>query len=158
MCEHRRLAAAGSFQPHGLQSFRLLCPWNSPGNKTGVSGHSLLQRFFLTQGMNSGLLHCRQILCYLSHQESPLLYMHSSFFSRTYIYLFFQWTSSLSSLVPSYFGETVSLLPGNLKRRKYKWESTAVTLNTWCPEMIWGKRGDRFRDGFGKTLARHILT
>jgi len=24
--------------------------------------------------------------------------------------------------------------------------------------MIWGKSGDRFRDGFAKTLARYLLT
>ena len=29
--------------------------------------HSLLQGFFLTQGLNLGLLHCGQILCHLSH-------------------------------------------------------------------------------------------
>ena len=30
--------------------------------------HSLLQGVFLTQGLNLSLLHCRQILFYLSHQ------------------------------------------------------------------------------------------
>ena len=35
---------------------------------TGVGSHSLLQRIFLTQGLNLGLLHCRQILCQLSYQ------------------------------------------------------------------------------------------
>ena len=32
---------------------------------------ALLQRIFLTQGSNSGLLHCRRILYYLNHQRSP---------------------------------------------------------------------------------------
>ena len=32
--------------------------------------HSLLQGIFLTQGSNLGLLHCRQILYNLNHQES----------------------------------------------------------------------------------------
>ena len=32
--------------------------------------HFLLQGIFLTQGSNLGLLHCRQILYYLSHQGS----------------------------------------------------------------------------------------
>ena len=31
-----------SSQPHGLQSTRLLCPWNFPGKNTGVSCHFLL--------------------------------------------------------------------------------------------------------------------
>ena len=43
--------------------------WNSPGKNTGVDCHSLLQRIFLTQGLNSGLLHCRQILYHLSYRE-----------------------------------------------------------------------------------------
>ena len=29
--------------PHGLQSARLLCPWNFPGKNTGVGFHFLLQ-------------------------------------------------------------------------------------------------------------------
>ena len=45
-----------------------VCPWNSPGKNTGVSSYSLLRRIFPTQGLNSGLLHCRQILYQLSHQ------------------------------------------------------------------------------------------
>ena len=57
--------------PHGLQSARLLCPWDSPGKNTGVGCHSLLQGIFLTQGWNPGFLHCRQILYCLSHQGSP---------------------------------------------------------------------------------------
>ena len=43
--------------PHGLQPSRLLCPWDSPGKCTGVGCHALLQRIFLTQGSNPGLLH-----------------------------------------------------------------------------------------------------
>ena len=39
-----------------------------PGNNTGVGSHSLLQGVFLTQGLNPGLLYCRQILYYLSYQ------------------------------------------------------------------------------------------
>ena len=33
--------------------------------------HSLLQGILLSQGLNLGLLYCRQILYYLSHQGSP---------------------------------------------------------------------------------------
>ena len=45
---------------------------------TGVASYSVLQRIFLTQGSNSHLLcflHCRQILFYLSHQGTPLLFI-----------------------------------------------------------------------------------
>ena len=41
------------------------------GKNTGVGCHALLQGIFPTQGSNSGLPHCRQILYCLSHQESP---------------------------------------------------------------------------------------
>ena len=41
---------------------------DSLGKITGVACHALLQRIFLTQGSNLGLLHCRQFLYHLSHQ------------------------------------------------------------------------------------------
>ena len=51
---------------------RFLRPWGSPGKNTGVGSHSLLQGIFPTQGLNSSLLHYRQILYCLSHQGSPI--------------------------------------------------------------------------------------
>ena len=42
------------------------------GKNTGVGSHSLLQRIFPTQGLNLGLLSCRQIYL-LSYQGSPYL-------------------------------------------------------------------------------------
>ena len=45
--------------PHGLYS-----TWNSPGQNTGVGSSSLLQGIFPAQGLNPGLLHCRQILLF----------------------------------------------------------------------------------------------
>ena len=44
---------------------------DSPGKHTGIGSHSLLQGIFLTQGLNLGLLHCRQILYHPSHGGSP---------------------------------------------------------------------------------------
>ena len=43
--------------PHGLYPTRLLCPWNSPGKNTEVGCHFLLQGIFLTQALNTYLLH-----------------------------------------------------------------------------------------------------
>ena len=37
-------------------SLRLLCPWDSPGNNTGVDGHVFLQGLFRTQRLNLHLL------------------------------------------------------------------------------------------------------
>ena len=46
-----------SVQPNGLWLARLLCPWDSPGKKTEVGCHALLQGIFLTQGLNPCPLH-----------------------------------------------------------------------------------------------------
>ena len=55
-----------SLQPRGLQPTRLFHPWDFPGKSTRVGCHFLLQRIFPTQGLNPGLLHCRQTLYHLS--------------------------------------------------------------------------------------------
>ena len=55
-----------SLRPPGLHS-----PWNSPGQNNGVDSLSILQEIFPTQGLNLGLLHCRQMLYQLSHKGSP---------------------------------------------------------------------------------------
>ena len=78
-----------SLWPQGLQhaSFRCpslcpgvclnrLCLLNSPGENIRVVCHSLLQGIFLTQKSNPSILHCRQILYDLSHQESPFPQCH----------------------------------------------------------------------------------
>ena len=46
---------------------------DSPGKNTGVGCHVRLQGIFSTQGLNPGLLICRSILYYLSHQGSLLV-------------------------------------------------------------------------------------
>ena len=75
---------------HSLSCVHLFAtPWSVRGilqdtgefhsKNTGVDCHSLLQETFLTQGMNLGLLHCRQILYHLSYQGSPV---HSMGFDK----------------------------------------------------------------------------
>ena len=44
---------------------------DSPSKNTRVGCQALLQRMFLTQWLNPGLLHCEQILYHLIHQGSP---------------------------------------------------------------------------------------
>ena len=58
-----------SLRPHGLYS-----PWNSPGQNSGVGSLSLLQGISPTQGLNPGLLNCRQVLYQLSH-KGLILYL-----------------------------------------------------------------------------------
>ena len=62
---------------------------HSPGKNTRVCCHPLLQGIFPTQGSNAGLLHCRWILCHLSHLGKP---MHPGFLAEWY------WKSGCSSL------------------------------------------------------------
>ena len=57
--------------PHAVQPTRLLHPGDFPGKDTGVGCHFLLQGILPTQGSNPGLLHCRQILYWLSYKGSP---------------------------------------------------------------------------------------
>ena len=65
------LVTQSSFQLHGsLEPAKIPCPWNSPGKNTGVTGHSLLQRIFPTQGLNPGLPNCGRILYQLIYQGS----------------------------------------------------------------------------------------
>ena len=47
---------------------------DSPDKNTEVDSQALLQGIFPTQELNSGLLHCRQILYHLGHQGSPWIY------------------------------------------------------------------------------------
>ena len=63
---------SNSLLPHGLYPPGFLCPWDSPGKDTGMGCHSLLQGIFLTQVLNLGPLHCRQIIYHLSYQGSPI--------------------------------------------------------------------------------------
>ena len=64
-------------------------PSEPPGKpkNTEVGSLSLLQVIFLTQELNRGLLHCRQILYQLSYQGSPSNRLYS--LSRPEIGMFF---------------------------------------------------------------------
>ena len=66
-----------SLQSYGLWPARLHCPWDFSGKNTGVGCHFLLQRIFLTQGLNPwllpDLLHYRQILNHWATWEAMLI-------------------------------------------------------------------------------------
>ena len=48
---------SNSWWHYGLSPVRLLSPRGSPGKNTGVGCHDFLQEIFLSQGLNSQLLH-----------------------------------------------------------------------------------------------------
>ena len=54
----------------------LLRPWDFPGKGTRVGCHFLLQRIFLTQGWNPGLLRCRQTLYPLSWRTRGIIFLN----------------------------------------------------------------------------------
>ena len=61
-------------------------PAEPPGKpkNTAVGSLSLLQRIFLTQESNRGLLHCRRILYRLSFQGSPQMEVQESLFCKNF--------------------------------------------------------------------------
>ena len=60
-----------SLPPHEQQPTKLLCPWNSSDENTGVGSHSPSPRDLPNPRIEPGSLHCRQILYRLSYQGSP---------------------------------------------------------------------------------------
>ena len=70
VCVLSHSVMSDSFQPHGLPLARLLCPWNFPGQNTGVGCHFLLHSIFPSQGLNPGLLLSRQILYHWATWEA----------------------------------------------------------------------------------------
>ena len=77
-------------RPHGLQPFRLLCPWDFPGKSIGVGCHCLLRNLvhrylnYLNILQNTSLDHCtgrfsnrigeQKLACTL---HALVLYMHA---------------------------------------------------------------------------------
>ena len=69
-CVLARSVMSDSLGPHGLQPARLLCPWDSPGKRTGAGCHFLLQGIFPTQRLNLSLLCWQEDSLPLSHLGS----------------------------------------------------------------------------------------
>ena len=67
----RNESESWSVVSNSLLPHRLCSPWNSTGQNTGMGSFSFFQGIFPTQGLNLGLLHCRQIHYQLSYQGSP---------------------------------------------------------------------------------------
>ena len=75
-CVKKSESVSLSVVSYSLWSHRLYprAPWKCPNRNTGVGSHFLLQGIFLSQGLNPGLLHCRQIFQHLSQQGSRLYF------------------------------------------------------------------------------------
>ena len=53
--------------------------WDFPGKNTGLGCHFLLQGIFLTQGLNPGLPHCRQIVLSSEPSRIPTIRLSQGF-------------------------------------------------------------------------------
>ena len=114
---------SSSLRPHGLYS-----PWNSPGQNTGVGSLPLLQGIFPTKGSNPGLLHCRRILCQLSHFSS--------------CYCFDCWSSKHLSWFPAFALVTISsiCLLASLLKQTILFPSFNEEQYTYCVSgPAWGR-------------------
>ena len=81
------------------------CPWNSPGQNTGVDSLSVLQGIFSTQGSNPGLPHCRQILYQLSHKGSgPFLKSLLSLVQYCFCFMFLFFVHEACEILVPYPG------------------------------------------------------
>ena len=125
-----------------------------------MGSHFLLQEVFLTQGLNSGLPHCTQILYCLSHQESPFIY---PMLDLKYVQPFFN--------VPPIKIRSLILLPlrvswlrdSRLKKRiRQKWQN--IIFKTTLPKALqlprsltWITQGNYHVLGKCKQLYKDVL-
>ena len=111
---------SNSLQPHGLYS-----TWNS----SGQNSLSLLQGIFPTQGLNSGLSHCRQILYQLSHKGSP---------PRSKC-LLISWLQSLSTVIlePKKIKSiTVSIISPSICHEVMRSDAMILVFGSWALSQL----------------------
>ena len=140
----RYSVVSNSLWPYGLWPTKLLSPWGFPGKNTGVGCHSFLQGIFPAQGSNPGLLHCRQILYFLSHQGSTesleVLIKHTN--SKAPSLTVLEW-----GLGTCMFSQYLRL--GGRVTMKYvnmdKHEQSDLGKWTWTFWLWWNRSGSRGR-------------
>ena len=84
---------------------------------TGLGSFSLLQGIFLTQELNQGLPHCRQILYQLSYEGSPATWYGLQEFGATKFLV----SLSLVSLVPCQWSPNLISIPSPFSRLAQYW-------------------------------------
>ena len=127
---HDWIVMSDSLWPYGLEPARFLCPWKSPGKNTGVGWHFLFQRNFPTQGLNSRLLDCRQMLYHLNHQR----YLINGYCNYS-LKLMPQTDRSRTQNLPKYnVLKSISFLPKHTLK-KYCGFSFSIYLFLWFYEI-----------------------
>ena len=122
----------------------LLHPWDFPSKNTGVGCHCLLQRIFLTQGSNPGLLHCRQTLYCLSYQGRHQFAV-SGDLTHTHTHI---WQNrDLANGILAHWYTASSISAPSLQPRKLSWESDQETGVLTCSSTVMGALGTKcFRE------------
>ena len=140
--------------PHGLTPPGFLCSWDFPGKNIGVGCHFLLQRIFLTQELNSGLLHCRQILYWLSCELYSLAWYIPIILTFGGLELPGEFENTKSRLIPA----SVSLgplcltsIPGDSNTEF----GNLCTIASWLLRLIWYEWG--WQRSEGMYLLRQLL-
>ena len=88
MCVLRCSVVSDSLWPQGLQSAKLLCPWNSLGKDTGVGFHFLPWGIFPTQGLNQRFLHGQVDSFHCAPRKSIYIYTHTHTHTHTCAYVY----------------------------------------------------------------------
>ena len=115
-----------------------LCPWNSAGKNTGVDCHSLLQRNFPTQGLNSGVLNHRQVIYHLSYREvlimtlSTIIIPYRVFFTALFLCsLVIYLSPPRNPPPPQTLIFLLSLQSFAFSRMTCTWKHTVCSLSDW---------------------------
>ena len=127
----------------------------------------LLQRIFPTQGLDPGLLHCRQILYHLSHQWSPPPFLHFQWQSLCPEFLLLYKLAFLAIWVrPVSLPSTVSLpclagaleYRGGARTRAFTLKALPVTFEKSLVTPLWHKPEEEIVQGqTGCPLAQRSL-
>ena len=109
--------------PHGVQSTRLCCPWNSPVKNTGVGCHSLLQGIFPTPGTEprSPVLQADSFTNWATGKPLALLGKGPFPFDS-----WVSWTEELLCSLFACFGGAV-----------FTFEACLFLLSTLCSTLFW---------------------
>ena len=96
-----------TLRTYGLLPARFFCPWDFPGQNTGVGYHFLLQGIFLSQGSNLCLLCLAGRFSTTSTQGLPNTSKHKDHILKNKLWLQVGTQGQTSSLRPHFMGEKV---------------------------------------------------
>ena len=134
-----RVAPIWTVAPLWTVAPQALLSKGSLGKSTGVGCRSLPPGIFPAQGLNLSLLHCRQILCHLSHRGCPMLhFVHRQYWrdaARARKHL--TSISQLSFLFAEYRGQWIGVWMAQSHLSCSDWPAPALhsspILPTWQP-------------------------